>query len=705
MSMKGSGRRTLRLVAWAATCSLLALGFSAHRGLVLAQPAPSTPSPATPPQVDPKLWKQAPLAGLGPQRGYGLVKEPSGAIQVFSLERAIVKAPPGLTRQKLRETLAQARTSARDSFDLTAVPESVIPPVPSKAPRATRAVPLHRPKPSPRVLPPRDEFYPVGIPARAGDASLRDASKAIPDLKGLVFDSVESLDQMTRILQLQDVGLMPDFIALPAGIIVNDESMSEAHDGWPPGSDVYWSRSVHDLWRAWQLSQVAKPVKAMDIWVAVVDQGFGRSTTGLVWDKALPNAAALDAPPEPASVRWHGAMCGSALNATVGDGYGAAGSALLGSGAQISRLVDRSIRTLAVVVPRSGWADLARGITDAVRAGANIVSVSYSGPCDALCQRTSGSTIPTAVAEANRAGVLVLFAAGNQNRNLDAPGVNYLGCETTDAICVGALDRQPIRWELTDRSFGSNYGEALSFFGPGCHVWLNPDPGSSVPYQAHGTSLATPFVAGMLALVQSSWGQTFNRQQLEQYLNESGARFTGLDTTVKNRMFDVYKLMRRSTPTTLRRVDAPPPSKTNELPLMADSREPNETVAAANQVAALSDDDELLSLHSATDRDVLRISSSQCEQVRVSVDYLQDDERGTVTVAFQPGAGVLQATPAQYAPSLISLSANLCTGDHYLNVSASDGFTTGYTVRLTRSPLACAPQCGPPAKGGSASAP
>ncbi len=124
--------------------------------------------------------------------------------------------------------------------------------------------------------------------------------------------------------------------------------------------------------------------------------------------------------------------------------------------------------------------DLLNGALWAAGHGAKVVSVSFSG-VDYAPVGTTGTTIKAM-------GSLLLWAAGNDNRNLDM--FSY-----PDTIVVGASDSN-------DQKAGfSAYGKGVAVFAPGVDVWSTTMDGG---YQAwSGTSMATPVTNGVCAMIWS----------------------------------------------------------------------------------------------------------------------------------------------------------------------------------------------------------
>lgn len=170
------------------------------------------------------------------------------------------------------------------------------------------------------------------------------------------------------------------------------------------------------------------------------------------------------------------------------------------------------------------YADVAEGIRWAVDHGAHVISLSLGGP-------SSSSALQDAVAYAYNNGVVVVAASGNDNG-----AIGYPAAYDDYVIAVGAT-----RYDEARAPY-SNYGTSLDIVAPGgdLNVDQNGDTyGDGVLQQTfsgsysnfgyyffQGTSMATPHVAGVAALVIANGNATTSdqvRSALETTADDLGA--------------------------------------------------------------------------------------------------------------------------------------------------------------------------------------
>ncbi len=135
---------------------------------------------------------------------------------------------------------------------------------------------------------------------------------------------------------------------------------------------------------------------------------------------------------------------------------------------------------------RGSFEWIARGIEWAVAKGAHIISMSLGG-------QVSTNRLFTAVHEALSKGRCVVCAAGNEG-SLFQNSIGYPG-RYGGVITVASHD------ENGNPSGFSSRGGEVDFMSPGSNIWSTYKNGGYATLS--GTSMATPFVAGLAALIIS----------------------------------------------------------------------------------------------------------------------------------------------------------------------------------------------------------
>ncbi|MEM1323769.1 MAG: S8 family serine peptidase, partial [Bacteroidota bacterium] len=129
------------------------------------------------------------------------------------------------------------------------------------------------------------------------------------------------------------------------------------------------------------------------------------------------------------------------------------------------------------------------GIIEAADKGAAVISMSLGGPSNRSRQRA----YQKAVEYANKAGAIVVVAAGNSSSNAK----NYTPANAPGVITVSAIDT------TLNKAHFSNWVSDLEMgiAAPGVKIY------STLPNDKYafynGTSMATPYVAGLLGLMKS----------------------------------------------------------------------------------------------------------------------------------------------------------------------------------------------------------
>ncbi len=173
------------------------------------------------------------------------------------------------------------------------------------------------------------------------------------------------------------------------------------------------------------------------------------------------------------------------------------------------------------------------GIKWAVDQGAQVINMS-------LGIKSSGGGLPHAevVAYAKMKGVTIVAASGN-----DGQHEYYYPGSLPSVICVGATD------EEDKVAFFSTYGKQVSFVAPGTNIYsctINNEYAFST-----GTSHASPFVAGAVAMLKSyalQKGRKLSDNQVKYLLKHTADRDTPKFKTIKSgygkiNLIDALKLL------------------------------------------------------------------------------------------------------------------------------------------------------------------
>jgi serine protease len=256
---------------------------------------------------------------------------------------------------------------------------------------------------------------------------------------------------------------------------------------------------------AWRLIERSGR-SANKVGLAILDMGFAPRTNGA--DFGEPLTAISNVPFTSAlgtsnlsgcgggsSCPWHGTNVANTAFSVPDNGLGVAGS----GGLVARRIV---IFTLYDFFTGIG------AVVEAGIAGAQVLNMSYGAGVPAAF---SWTVLPfeATTGLANAAGMVLVAAAGNDDTNVDDEDcfivcweeTLWTPCENVGVFCVGALGH-----DSTGRAGYSNWGNrggGVDLFAPGT-VLVGGDPAKSGVHAVNGTSFASPYLAGVAALVKAT---------------------------------------------------------------------------------------------------------------------------------------------------------------------------------------------------------
>lgn len=339
---------------------------------------------------------------------------------------------------------------------------------------------------------PQGALFLVRLPA---SVSLEEAGAYLKSLGLAALNPIPRLHVWrTRPLPGKEASLRVWQEALGSRVMwIEEDGYAYAQEIIPNDPDLakQWNVSLIDLPRAWMWSRgegqtiaiidsgvdLEHPDLQAKMWWnpgeiagnGMDDDGNGYTDDALGWDFVDDDAFPFDA-------YGHGTHVAGIAGAHTDNGLGVAG-------------VGWEARLMALrVLNASGmglWSDVAEAIVYAADNGARVLNLSLGGPFES-------QTVADAVAYAQAKGCLVVAAAGN---NPYQPSPVLFPARLEEVVAVAATDPLDAPWALGNR------GPEVDIAAPGVAIYSTVPMEEGAYGTISGTSMATPHVSGLAALL------------------------------------------------------------------------------------------------------------------------------------------------------------------------------------------------------------
>jgi len=276
---------------------------------------------------------------------------------------------------------------------------------------------------------------------------------------------------------------------------------TQGREGSPPTADADAAGPDIRAVRGWERQNDAKPVV-----VAVVDSGVRYTHQDLaanMWRNPgetpgngidddgngvvddLHGYNAITGSGDPMDDNGHGTHVGGIIGAVGNNGVGISGVAWQ---AQLM-----AVKVLGANC-RGSNSDILMGYEYAARMGASVINASLGAAREVSLAETE------VFSNLRDAGIVFVTAAGNDSCNNDEVPVAPAGASVMfdNVISVGSVN---LDGKASDFS---NFGKTtVALYAPGSHIWSTWFTGDNLYLPLDGTSMATPFVTGAVALLKA----------------------------------------------------------------------------------------------------------------------------------------------------------------------------------------------------------
>ena len=271
-----------------------------------------------------------------------------------------------------------------------------------------------------------------------------------------------------------------------------------------PGLEHLWSFDVMHMDALYDFLDQKKVTAKKTAVVAILDTGVDAKHEDLAANfKSIKSKYNTD-------TKGHGTHCAGIAGAVSNNNKGVA---------SYSRTNNYVKLTSIKVLNASGMGTqqmIINGIIEAADQGVDVISLSLGGYSSQAKQRA----YEKAVKYANKAGCIVVAAAGNSNRNAK----NFAPVNAAGVIGVSAISEDLSRAVFSNTVQDLKMGVAA----PGTNIYSTM-PGNQ--YKAlNGTSMATPYVSGLVGMMKSIRPE-LDTKEVYEILHASGQRTKSGDET------------------------------------------------------------------------------------------------------------------------------------------------------------------------------